>query len=434
MNWKIIVIVIIFISLLLFVPFIVSANLAPEADWIVSLGGNREEIIYDIIQTSDGGYIATGMTASKSSSNDVYVVKLSPTGDLDWENNYGDIKEDYAKSIRQTSDGGYIIGGGTRSFNVGVIDYYIIKLDPSGEVQWENKYGGSQTDMCEIIIQTEDGGYMAAGQSWQNILEGNMYLIKLDPDGNEEWGKVIGGGPEDGAYDIQQTPDSGYIVTGYTRSTTDGSYKAYIVKTDSRGNVEWSRDFGGGSDNRAFSLEQQGNGYVVAGYTKSHRELSDVYVVKVDLDGNLVWEKTFGGRDTEEVAQSISKTSDGGYILAGKTNQYTYGAYDVYLLKLDSNGNEQWSQVFGGENEDHGYSVIQNSKGGFTVAGQTRSTGFGSSGFGGDVFIIKTKDPLSKKPGSSGLGDIPEYGSPSPGVVFGLLMLVTAGLVIRRRS
>jgi len=189
MNWKINIVI--FISLLFFVPLIVSANLAPEADWIVSLGGNREEIIYDIIQTSDGGYIATGMTASKSSSNDMYVVKLSPAGEVEWENNYGDIKEDYAKSIRQTSDGGYIIGGGTRSFNVGVIDYYIIKLDPSGEVQWENKYGGSQTDMCEIIIQTEDGGYMAAGQSWQNILEGNMYLIKLDPDGNEEWGKAI---------------------------------------------------------------------------------------------------------------------------------------------------------------------------------------------------------------------------------------------------
>jgi PQQ-like domain len=428
MNWK--TIIVIFISLLLFVPFIVSANQAPEADWIVSLGGNREEIINDIIQTSDGGYIATGMTASKSSSDDVYVVKLNQTGGVEWENNYGDIKEDYAKSIRQTSDGGYIIGGGTRSFNVGVIDYYIIKLDSSGEVQWEKKYGGSQTDMCETIIQTEDGGYMAAGQSWQNILEGDMYLIKLDPSGNKEWDKTIGGGLEDGAYDIQQTPDHGYIVAGHTRSTTDGSYKVYIVKTDSGGNVEWSRDFGGGSDDQAFSLEQHRDGYVVAGFTKSHGESSDMYVVKVDLDGDLVWEKTFGGKNTEEVAQSISKTSDGGYILAGKTNQYTYGAYDLYLLKLDSNGNEQWSQVFGGENDDFGYCAIQNSKGGFTAAGQTKSTGFG-----GDVYIIKTKDPLvSKTSGTSGLGDIPKYGSPSLGIVFCFLMLVTAGLVIRRRS
>lgn len=153
-------------------------------------------------------------------------------------------------------------------------------------------------------------------------------------------------------------------------------------------------------------------------------------MVKVDLDGNLVWEKTFGGRDTEEVAQSISKTSDGGYILTGKTNQYTYGAYDLYLLKLDINGIEQWSQVFGGENDDFGYCAIQNSKGGFTAAGQTKSTGFG-----GDVYIIKTKDPLGgKTSGSSGLEDIPEYGSPSLGVLFGFLMLITAGLVIRRRS
>ena len=194
---------------------------------------------------------------------------------------------------------------------------------------------------------------MAAGQSWDNILEGNMYLIKLDPNDNKEWDKTIGGGLEDGAYDIQQTPDRGYIVAGYTRSTTDGSYKVYIVKTDSDGNVEWSKDFGGGSDDQAFSLEQHRDGYVVAGFTKSHGESSDVYVLRVDLDGNLVWEKTFGGRDTEEVAQSIYRTSDGGYILAGKNNQYTYGSYDVYLLKLDSDGNEQWSQVFGGENDEH---------------------------------------------------------------------------------
>ena len=144
----------------------------------------------------------------------------------------------------------------------------------------------------------------------------------------------------------------------------------------------------------------------------------------VDHDGNPVWEKTFGGIDTEEVAQSISRTSDDGFILAGRTNQYTYGAYDVYLLKLDSNGDEQWNQVFGGEND------VQNPKGGFIVAGQTKSTGFG-----GDVYIIKTKDPMvSKTSGSSGSGNIPDYGSPSPGFIFGLLLLVTAGLVIRSRS
>ena len=130
------------------------------------------------------------------------------------------------------------------------------------------------------------------------------------------------------------------------------------------------------------------------------------------------------------MAQSINKTSDGGYILAGKTNQYTYGSHDMYLLKLDSNGNEQWSQVFGGENDDYGYSVIQNFKDGFIVAGQTKSTGSG-----GDVYIIKTKDLLGgKTSGNSGLGNIPEYGSPSLGIVFCFLMLVRAVLFIRRRS
>ncbi|MCK4928528.1 MAG: hypothetical protein KAR76_02225 [Methanosarcinales archaeon] len=417
-------------ALLLLAPFAVSADTAPRAEWAIDLGGNREEIIHDVIQTTDGGYIAVGMTRGMSSSDDVYVVKLSASGEVEWELNYGGTKKDFAKSIRQTSDGGYIVGGGTYSFNVGVVDFYILKLDSYGQLQWWQKLGGSQTDVCESIIETKDGGYMAAGQSWMNILDGNAYMVKLNSEGQVVWEKSIGGGLEDGAYDVQQTSDQGYIFTGYTRSAGDGSYDVYVVKTDSSGNVKWTSTFGGNNDDQAFSLVQHRDGYVVAGHSKSNSALSDVYVVKLDLDGEKVWEKFYGAGDSIEEAQSIQKTTDSGYIIAGKTNQYTYGANDVYLLKLDRDGNEQWSQVFGGENDDYGYSVVQSSDGSFIVAGQTKSYGYG-----GNAYIIKTEVPAgSRTAGTGSTRDIPEYGTPAVGILFSLMVLLTAGLVMRRRS
>jgi len=420
-----------FFALLLLTPLAVSADTAPRADWAADLGGNREEIFYDVVQTSDGGYVAAGMTKRMSNTEDVYVVKLSSSGDVVWEHNYGGPKIDFAKSIRQTSDGGYIIGGGTRSFDVGVIDYYILKLDSSGNLQWDKHYGSRQTDICESIIQTSDGGYIAAGQSWLNIIDGNVYIIKLDSSGNKQWDKSIGGGLEDGAYDIRQTSDNGYVIAGYTRSNGDGSYDVYVIKTDSNGNVKWTSSFGGNNDDQAYSIVQQRDGYVVTGHSKSKNVLanSDVYVIKLDLEGKKVWEKFFGASDTIEESRSIQNTRDGGYIIVGKTNQYTYGANDVYLLKLDSDGNEQWSQVFGGENDDYGYSVAQTSDGGFILAGQTKSFGTG-----GNAYIIKTEVPSSSRnTGNGGQRDIPEYGSPSIGVLFSLMVLLTAGLVMRNR-
>jgi uncharacterized delta-60 repeat protein len=417
-----------FIYLLLFSPFIVSADTAPPIQWELNLGDNLEETIYDIAQTSDGGYIAAGKKYSVNTFEDIYVVKLTASGDVEWENKYLAAKEDYANSIKQTSDGGYIVCGGTYTESEGVNDFKILKLDPAGEVEWEQKYGGNQRDVCEAIIQTKDGGYLAAGDTWLNFYDRDIFLIKFDPNGNIEWDLNIGGGEEDGAYDIQQTPDNGYIIAGYTRTVSDLSYIAYIVKTDPDGTVEWKSEFGGGSDDQFYSITLDENGYVAAGYTKSFNEFSDIFVVKVNQDGEKVWEKVYGGDETQEDARSIKKTSDGGYILAGKTNEYSYGSYDMYLLKLNRDGDLQWSQVFGGENNDIGYSVLQSSDKGYVIAGQTKSLGGG-----GDGYIVKTKGlekvTLEKKISEN----LPEYGSPANGILISILILVITGLIIKRK-
>ncbi|NIA03060.1 MAG: hypothetical protein GWP12_00760 [Nitrospirae bacterium] len=386
------------------------------------------ETIYDIAQTSDGGYIAAGEKYSVNTFEDIYVVKLTASGEMEWEQKYIASKEDYANSIKQTSDGGYIVCGGTYTNTEGVSDFYMLKLDPAGEVEWEQKSGGNERDVCEAIIQTKDGGYLAAGDTWLNFYDSDIFLIKIDPNGNIEWDLNIGGGEEDGAYDVQQTPDNGYIIAGYTRSISDLSYVAYIAKTDPDGAVEWKKEFGGSGNDQFYSITQQDNGYVAAGYTESFNELSDIYVVKVNLDGEKVWEKVYGEDETQEDARSIKRTSDGGFILAGKTNEYSYGSFDMYLIKLCRNGTLEWSQVFGGQYNDIGYSVLQSSDEGYVIAGQTKSLGGG-----GDAYIVKTEGTEESTLGKNISKNLPEYGSPANGILISILILVITGLIIKRK-
>jgi len=416
-------------SILLLSITYTSAAAQLEIEWQQNLGKNQEDIIYDIVSTSDGGYIAAGMTGSMSSSKDVYVVKLNMSGEVEWENNYGGVKKEVGRSIRQTRDGGYIVGGETYSFNAKLKDCYIVKLSSSGEVVWEQKYGGDFNDGCEAIIQTSDGGYIAAGGSWPDILAGDIYLIKLDPNGIIEWEKYLGSGLEDRAYDIDQTPDGGYIIAGTTRIVHNGDYDMYIVKTDTKGNEEWSSTFGGDGDERAFSIDWFENGYVAAGYTRSYSTTSDMYVVNMDPNGKKVWEITDGGSSTEERAQSIRTTPDCGCIVVGQNNNNTYGGYDVYLFKLDSNGNKLSDGVFGGKNDDYGYAVEVCPDGGYIIGGQT-----GSFGNGGDAYVIKTKPYFENRSQTVDGMSIIKRRIPAISMLISFLILVTVGLIIKRRE
>lgn len=409
--------------LLLLLP-VVHAE-APPIQWERNLGDHLEEVAYDIAQTSDGGYIVAGTRYSANTTEDVYVLKLRGSGDVEWERIVYRPKINFAHSVSQTQDGGYILGGGTFAGSEGLSDFSVIKLHPDGSIEWEQTFGRNQRDVCERVVQTSDGGYMAAGDTWLNYYDQDILLVKFDPDGNIEWNVNIGGSEEDGAYDIQQTADKGYIIAGHTRSVSDMSNNAYIVKTDPEGRVEWTSEFGDSGDDQLYSIEQQRDGYVAAGYTTSIHEYSDIYVIKVNRDGEKVWEKVYGGAETQDDARSIKKTSDGGYILAGKTNEYSYGSYDMNLLKLDNEGNLQWSQVYGGQNNDMGYAALESSDQGYVIAGQTKSFDKG-----GDIYIIKTEG-LKKSPPIS--RNLPEYGSPANGALLCALLILIAGMLRRRQ-
>jgi DNA replication initiation complex subunit (GINS family) len=350
-----------------------------------SIGGSNLDVAYSIIQSSDGGYIVAGETWSfGAGGSDFYVVKLDSAGNVVWTKTIGGSDDDYATSIIQSSDGGYVVAGETWSFGAGSSDFWVVKLDSSGNVQWTKTIGGSSGDYANSIIQSSDGGYVVVGQT--NSFGENIFVVKLDSSGNVLWSKTISGSYYDFVRSIIQSSDGGYVVVG--RTLRAGRYDMYIVKLDSYGDVVWTKTIGGDDDHdEAYSIIQSSDGgYVVAGYTESFGAGgSDFYVVKLDSSGNVQWTKTIGGSE-KEVATSIIQSSDGGYVVAGFTESFGAGYFDIYVVKLDSSGNVQWTKtIIGRSSDDFPWSIIQSSDGGYVVAGHTYSLGAG----GWDFYVVK---------------------------------------------
>jgi hypothetical protein len=345
-------------------------------------GGTGDDRASYVLQTSDGGYIVVGDTGSLGADSvDIFLVKTDANGNIQWAKTYGGIVDEYAYSVQQTSDGGYIVAGYTNSFGAGYTDIILIKTDANGNVQWAKTYGGTGWDWAESVQQTSDGGYIVAGGT-SSFGAGGVFLIKTDANGNVIWAKTYGGA---GASSVQQTSDGGYILAGETGSWPN--YDIFLIKTDANGNIIWAKTYGGTDRDWAYSVQQTSDsGYIVAGTTLSFGAgWHDFLLIKTDANGNLQWAKTYGGT-YYEFASSVQQTSDGGYIVAGWTNTFGAGGSDAFLIKTDANGNVIWAKTYGGTNSEGASSVRQTSDGGYIVAGDTRSFGAGGS----DIFLIKT--------------------------------------------
>ncbi len=373
------------------VLFLVSTAIAQEPGdtlWTRTYGGSDNDVGYSVQQTSDGGYITAGYTQSFGAGyEDFYLVKTDSLGDTVWTRTYGGSDGDYAHSVHQTTDGGYIIAGGTYSFGAGEADFYLVKTDPLGYTLWTVTEGGSNHDYAHSVQQTTDGGYIVTGATNSfGAGDYDYYVVKTDSLGGTLWSRTYWGSGDDYARSIQQTSDGGYIVAGYTNSFGAGLYDFYLVKTDSIGNTLWTRTYGGSGDDYARSVQQTiDGGYIVAGYTRSFGAgLYDFYLVKTDSLGIPQWTKTYGG-DSHDRAYCVQQTTDGGYIVAGHTFSFGAGNSDVYLVKTDANGYTLWTRTYGGIQRDRGYSVVQTTDGGYIAAGATRSFGAG----GMDMYLVR---------------------------------------------
>jgi len=320
--------------------YLVKTDAGGTATWIREYGGDSVEWGHAIDITSDGDYIITGETWRRGRDRrDIYLIKINANGDSLWVEEYGGTRKEIGYSVQQTTDGGYIITGSTTTYGPNTPDYsniYLVKTDVVGGVDWTQVYGGTYNDFGSSVKQTSDGGYIVAGQTYSDVsLYIDLWLLKTDANGDTIWAKLYGGTSSDGARSVQQTLDGGYIIAGYTSSFGAGQLDMWLLRTDANGDTMWARTFGGASNDFALSVDTTADGgYIVAGYTYSFGAGDqDFYIVKTNADGDMLWSKTVGSSGAER-AVSIQQTSDSGYIITGYNWSITKD-YDVYLVKLE---------------------------------------------------------------------------------------------------
>lgn len=412
---------------------VVDTCFSQEIEWQKCLGGTNNEGAYIIQQTVDGGYVVTGSSWSNNGdvtgnhgSSDYWIVKIDSVGTIQWQKCFGGTDNDDASSIQQTFDGGYVVAGrassndGNVTGNHGGYDFWVIKLDGSGTMQWQKSFGGTFHDDAMSIQQTNDGGYVVTGytDSYDGNVTGNhgdqdYWVIKLNGSGIMQWQKCFGGTDSDMANNIRQTSDGGYVITGtswsndgdVTSSHGNGDY--WMIKIDGSGILQWQKCFGGSNAEGAYSLQiTTDGGYVMSGYSVSNdgdvsgnHGADDFWVIKLDTVGTIQWQKCFGGT-TSDASTSIWQTSDGGYVSAGWSDSddgdvtSNYGFFDYWMIRLDSTGTLQWQKSLGGTSGEQVYSISQANDGGYIMAGHTASNDSDVTNNHGstDYWIVKVRD------------------------------------------
>ncbi len=370
--------------------------------WTKTFGGTDIEFGYAVQQTTDGGYIIAGIKYPPYGAGDldIIIIKTDAIGDTLWTNIYGGDGDEDANDIRQTADGGYIITGFVYNDDS---DLLLLKTDPSGNILWSKNHGGAGSERGFSVEPTTDDGYIIAGLTNSYGAGGyDIWLVKTNASGDTLWTKTFGGVVGDYGYCVQQTNDNGYIITGYTKSFGAGNRDVWLIKTDSDGNEQWNQTFGDtGSDVGMYGQQTTDGGYIITGRSNSYCAYggNNIYLIKTDENGNSLWAKTFGGTGWNMAAgYCVQQVTDGGYIVAGwlDTDDGINNNGDVWLIKTNPSGESLWTKTINGngnESYDIARSIQQTTDGGYIVTGAT-----GIQDVNTDIWLIKTgEDPA---PGS----------------------------------
>jgi Domain of unknown function (DUF5122) beta-propeller len=313
--------------------YLIKTDAEGKETWSRTFGGTGKDAGNSVDQTSDGGYIVAGSVSSFSKSSDIYLIRTDPEGQEMWSRTFGGDGDEEGNSVQQTLDGGYILAGYTRSFGKGGADVYLIKTDGEGKEIWSRTFGRSYDEIANSVRQTSDGGYIVAGYSAPYGTDGDIYVIKADTAGKEIWSRTFIGNSDDYAMDIQQTSDDGYIVVGAIAPAAGKNEDVYLLKMDSEGKEMWNRTFGTASDIGNGVQPTFDGGYIIVATTGPLSR--DVYLIKTDAKGNELWSRTFG--TATDAGNEVQQTADGGYIIAGYTSESGQG-YDIFLIKTDAEG------------------------------------------------------------------------------------------------
>ena len=308
---------------------------------IDTYGTDNIDYCYDMQVTADGGCILAGNTGSFALSYNVMLVKTDTEGDSLWYREYGGSNAEYCYSVQETTDGGYVLGGKTASFGAGSYDFWLVKTDASGDSIWSRTYGDTGHDACHSVKQTSDGGYILAGyRSEPGSADDDFLLIKTDDAGNMMWSQVYGGNSYDYCMSVIECSQGGYVLAGHTMSYSVGNFDYWLIKTDAFGNHEWDHTYGGGDiDKCKRVMELNNGGYVLAGYSESFGAGEyDYWLVRTDEFGEMLWDKTFGGDQIDE-CNDFLQTPDGGFVLAGHSRSYGGIQNTNFLVGTTAEGN-----------------------------------------------------------------------------------------------
>ncbi len=372
--------------------WIVKLNIFGEVEWEKSYGGNLREQCYRCVPTADGGYIMggwaeSGVSGNKTTENfgdrDCWVVKTDADGEIEWQTSVGGDQDDYIFTLHQLADGGYIFGGFSESGisgnktedSLGGMDYFVFKLDASGELVWQNTIGGSGEDRLHAILELEDGSFICGGTSESADfdhtapLKGieDYWVLLLDASGNPVWDKSYGGNDVDELFDIGVDPDGNFVFAGFTVSDADGDVTepitgmqdGWAVKTDSDGNILWQNTIGGDMGDRleCASVMNDGNYFLGSGsYSPLSGDLAeesydwDYWLKKFDqATGEILWQVNLGGYGVD-LPRTIIAMEDGSFAACGEStsgvglekNTPNYGEYDYWIIKLTCENPVAW--------------------------------------------------------------------------------------------
>ena len=379
--------------------------------WETTLGGDNFEDVRAVFETPDGGFIFGASTSSSGNGDisqisygfsDYWIGKLDANGNLLWEINYGGDNIDQLQAVKPTADGGYILGGYSKSsisgdkseanINPFSLDYWVIKVDATGVKQWDRTLGGQEDEFFWDLEVAHDGGYILAGNTFSdmtgNISENNYgisdyWIVKLAANGNLEWEKVYGGDGQDWCFDVLATSDGNYLISGHSGSgangnkttASQGSNDFWTLKIDPSGNIIWQQSFGGTGDDQIHDVvEANAGGFLLAGYSnsdispeKTEANLGDhdYWVVRIDNNGNKLWDRTLGGAGKDQL-QVVQQNSKGTYLLGGLSGSGVSGTktvgsngqQDYYLVFLSDAGIVHYDDAYGAASLDDMYSCL----------------------------------------------------------------------------
>ncbi|MGC6525561.1 MAG: hypothetical protein ACON30_04710 [Flavobacteriaceae bacterium] len=411
-----------------------------EVEEVLTIGGTKNESAQSVVSTSDGGYAILGYTQSMDgdifnktdTSYDYWLLKFDASGQQQWQKVYGGSDDDRGEDLITTNDGGYAILGSSKSNdgnvsnNSGSNDFWVAKLDASGTIVWEKSFGYVGADSAFSIIQTQDNGFLLSGvldvsasdgagnnrMNMERHAGGDYWVVKIDAMGDLQWSRYFGGTFTDTAYDSIQTQDGNFLIMGSSDSddvdinNNKGTYDFWVVKLNNTGTLLWEKSFGGTEIDEARTITSTADGnFLIAGDSRSNdidlttnNGAADVWIIKINSNGDLLWEKTFGGSSFDGV-KAIHKTQNNEFLVAGNSRSSdgnltkNNGQNDAWIFKINAQGNVMWQRTIGGNNIDLLMSVTELNNGSIVGVGNTNSSDIDISenkGFS-DLLIIKAK-------------------------------------------